>query len=91
MQDGRLEIDNGFIERMIRKFAIGRNNWMFSDTVDGARASSLFYSLVITAKANGVEPFAALKKIFDELPLATTIDDFERLADYLFTPAIATI
>ncbi len=86
MQDGHLEMDNGHVERMIRKFTIGRNNWMFSDTEDGANASSLFYSLVITAKANGVEPFEALRKIFDEIPLAQTIDDFERLAGYLLRP-----
>jgi transposase len=90
LRDGRLEIDNGFVERNIRKFAIGRNNWMFSDTVDGAEASSLFYSFVITAKVNGIDPYRALKKIFEELPLATTIDDFERLADYLLIPLTVT-
>jgi transposase len=88
LKDGQLEIDNGFVERMIRKFAIGRNNWMFSDTVAGAQASSLFYSFVITAKVNGVDPYSALKRIFDELPLATTIDDFERLANYLLSSTI---
>jgi hypothetical protein len=41
-EDGRFEIDNGWIERAIRKFAIGRNNWLFCDTVDGAKASSFF-------------------------------------------------
>jgi hypothetical protein len=60
-------MDNGFTERAIRKFAIGRNNWMFSDTVEGANASALLYSLVITAKVNGVNPYAALVKIFTEI------------------------
>ncbi len=41
LKDGRLEMDNGFAERAIRKFAIGRNNWMFSDTEAGAHASAL--------------------------------------------------
>jgi transposase len=84
--DGCLEIDNGFAERMIRKFAIGRNNWMFSDTEGGAHASALFYSFVITAKINGVNPYKALTKLFEKIPLATTIDDFERLADLLLYP-----
>jgi transposase len=78
-------MDNGFVERMIRKFAIGRNGWMFSDTPEGADASALFYSFVVTAKANGVNPYAALKTIFEQLPLASTVDDFERLAAILTT------
>lgn len=83
MKDGRCEMDNGFVERQIKSFAIGRNNWLFSDTPEGAEASALFYSFVITAKANGVNPYAALKKIFLELPLASTVEDFERLASIL--------
>lgn len=83
LADGRYEIDNGWIERAIRKFAIGRNNWLFSDTVDGARASSLFYSLVVTAKLNGVDPYDALVEILRQINHAETIDDFERLAKIL--------
>ncbi|NJL26256.1 MAG: IS66 family transposase [Calothrix sp. SM1_5_4] len=83
LKDGRLEMDNGFTERAIRKFAIGRNNWLFSDTEEGAQASALLYSLVVTAKVNGVNPYAALVKIFTELPLAKTIEDFERLAEII--------
>ena len=83
--DGRLEIDNGFTERAIRKFAIGRNNWLFSDQVAGADASALLYSLVITAKVNGVNPYRALVKLFTELPKAKTLEDYERLADIILT------
>ena len=90
LKDGRLEIDNGFTERAIRKFAIGRNNWMFSDTVAGADASALLYSLVITAKVNGVNPYKALVKILIELPLAESIEDYERLADAILTPEPGT-
>lgn len=86
LKDGRLECDNGFTERMIRKFAIGRNNWLFSDTVAGANASSTLYSIVITAKVNGVNPYKALTRLYSELPLAKTIEDFERLADYILSP-----
>ena len=83
LADGHFEMDNGFIERAIRKFAIGRNNWLFSDTIYGAHASSLFYSLAITAKINGVNPYAALKYIFAEIPKAKTIEDFDRLVDII--------
>lgn len=85
LKAGHLEMDNGFVERAIKYFAIGRNNWLFSDTVEGAEASSLFYSFVVTARLNGVNPFDALTKIFTELPLAQTIEDFERLAGYILT------
>jgi len=83
LKDGCLEMDNGFTERAIKYFAIGRKNWMFSDTVAGAQSSSVFYSFVVTAKLNGVDPYQAMKKIFDEVPLATTADDYDRLADIL--------
>jgi transposase len=86
LQNGRLEMDNGFTERAIKYFAIGRNNWLFSDSEAGAEASSLFYSFVVTAKLNGVNPFQALEKIFTEVPIAKTVDDYERLANYLLTP-----
>jgi len=85
--DGRLEMDNGFTERVIRKFAIGRNNWLFSDTEDGAHASAIFYSFVVTAKLNGVNPYLALRKIFEEIPFAKTLEDYERLANLLLYPA----
>lgn len=84
--DGRLEIDNGFTERAIRKFAIGRNNWLFSDTEDGANASALLYSLVVTAKINGVNPYKALVQLFTQLPLAKTDEDYTRLADLILAP-----
>lgn len=83
LKDGRLEPDNGFTERTIRKFAIGRNNWLFSDSEEGAGASSVLYSLVITAKMNGVNPYKALVTLFTELPKAKTREEFGRLADLL--------
>lgn len=87
LADGRYEIDNGWLERTIRKFAIGRNNWMFCDTVDGAHASSILYSLVITAKLNCKDPFKVMTEIFYRLPQATTAEDYEKLTDLLLSPA----
>jgi len=56
-----------------------RKGWLFSDTVRGALASAHLYSLVETAKANGIEPHAYLSRLFDRLPFATTVEDFEAL------------
>jgi transposase len=70
VESGELSIDNNLAERAIRPFAIGRKNWMFSDTTNGAKASAALYSLIETAKANGVEPYAYLKHVFTEIPKA---------------------
>nr|WP_273047477.1 transposase [Pseudoalteromonas sp.] len=52
LDDGRLSIDNNRAERAIKPFVIGRKNWLFSNTCNGAHASAILYSLVETAKAN---------------------------------------
>ena len=58
--DGRLEISNNRAERCIRKFVIGRNNWLFSNTPNGAKASSIYYSLILTAIENELNPYEYL-------------------------------
>ena len=88
LKDGRLEPDNGFTERAIRKFAIGRNNWMFADTTDGAEASALLYGMVVTAKVNGVNPYRALVQILTRLPKAQTLEEIEKLVDLLQVPSV---
>jgi transposase len=86
LKDGRYEIDNGWIERQIKRFAIGRKNWLFCDTVAGANASGVLYSLTLTAKLNGKNPFEVMAKIFEELPSAESIEDYERLVQHLLSP-----
>jgi transposase len=78
-EDGRLEIDNNSVERAIRPFVIGRKAWLFSDTVHGAKASANLYSLIETARLNGLEPFRYLCRVFEELPKAQTLHDIEQL------------
>ncbi len=58
---GRIPIDTNLVENAIRPFVIGRKNWLFPDTVRGARSSANLYSLIQTAKANALEPFAYLR------------------------------
>ncbi|MCP4981703.1 MAG: IS66 family transposase [Gammaproteobacteria bacterium] len=73
----RLRMDNNLTENAIRLFVIGRKNFLFCDSVAGAGAN--LYSLIETAKANGIEPYAYLKSVFTELPNATTVEDVEAL------------
>jgi transposase len=76
---GEFKIDNNYIESHIRPFTIGRKNWMFSVKPEGAIASANIYSLVETAKANGIDPFDYLKKVFEKLPYAELERDFLEL------------
>lgn len=66
--DGRLEISNNRAENSIRHFVMGRKNWLFSNTPNGAKASAIYYSLIISAKENGLVPFEYLTKVFTEAP-----------------------
>ena len=68
IESGHLQIDNNRAERAIKPFVIGRKNWLFSNTANGANASAILYSLIETAKANGLTPFDYLKRLMDELP-----------------------
>ena len=77
--NGAYPIDNNPAENAIRPFVIGRKNWMFSVSPKGASASANLYSLIETAKANGLEPFAYLFKVFNELPNATSAAEVEAL------------
>jgi transposase len=66
--DGRLELSNNRAERKIRPFAVGRKNWLFCITPNGADASAAVYSIVETAKVNGLKPFEYLKFLLERLP-----------------------
>ena len=66
--NGEVPISNNLAENAIRPFTLGRKNWLFCDTTKGAEASAIVYSLVESAKANGVEPFAYLQHVLVELP-----------------------
>ena len=79
LEDGRLPLDTNLVENAIRPFVLGRKAWLFADTVGGARASANLYSLVETAKANGLEPWAYLQHLFERLPAATELADLEGL------------
>ena len=67
VSDGRLEIDNNLIENLIRPVALGRKNYLFAGSHDGARRAAIVYSLVATAKQHHIEPFAYLKDVISRI------------------------
>lgn len=77
IDDGRLSIDNNRGERAIRPFVVGRKAWLFTKSERGARSSCILYSLVETAKANGLVPAEYLTHCFDRL--AVDPDNLEAL------------
>lgn len=81
-EDGRLTIDNNKTENAIRPFVIGRNNWLFCDTVRGAQSSANLYGLIETAKASNHEPYYYLRHLFTELPKATSLAGVEALLPF---------
>ena len=86
LDDGRLRMDNNLVENAIRPFVVGRKNFLFSDTVSGANASANLYSLIQTAKANGIEPYQYLRDVFRKLPGAQTVEEIEALLSYPADP-----
>ena len=79
LEDGHIPIDNNPAENAIRPFVIGRRNWLFSAAPSGAKASATLYSLIESAKANGLEPRAYLAFLFERLPKAETPADIAAL------------
>jgi transposase len=72
--DGRLELSNNRAERAVKPFVQGRKAWLFSNTPDGAEASSIMFSIIETAKANGLHPYNYIKFLLEKLPNATSSD-----------------
>ncbi|WP_156684080.1 IS66 family transposase, partial [Vibrio sp. UCD-FRSSP16_10] len=79
LEDGNISIDNNVTERDIRPFTTGRKNWMFSISVGGAKASANLYSLVMTCRANDINPYYYFQHLFTELPKRTPTDDMSDL------------
>ena len=77
--DGHLNISNVLAENAIRPFAVGRKAWLFADTTRGANASATCYSLIETAKANNLEPYAYIRHILNHIGAADTLEKIEAL------------
>ena len=78
MKDGKLEIDNNLTENAIRPSAAGKRNWMFIGHPDAGWRSAVIYSILVSCKRRGIDPWAYLKDVFARLPAATNqqLDQF---------------
>ena len=77
--DGHVNIDNNRAERGNKTVRYGRKAWLFSNSRGGAQASAIQYSMVETAKANGLMPVDYLMMLFEQLPLLNDGDDLDQL------------
>ncbi len=80
-EEGYLQFDNNAAERLVKFPAIGRKNYLFVGGERGGRDAAVMYSLVSSAKANGVEPFAWLKELFTQLPYHRDGEAFQQAAN----------
>ncbi len=69
-----VKISNNRAENSIRPFVMGRKNWLFSNAPNGARASAIYYSLIISARENGFVPFEYLTKVFTNAPNGANLE-----------------
>ena len=67
LEDGSVPMTNSLVERTIRSFAIGRRNWLFSGSPRGARSCGVLYSIVESAKANGLVPYQYIRYVLEKL------------------------
>jgi transposase len=79
LENGYITPDNNAAENAIRPFVLGRKNWLFAGHPNGAHASAALFSLIETAKANGLKPYFYLRYLFERLPLAVTESDYKNL------------
>ena len=83
LENGNVPMDNNASERAIRGFCIGKKNWEMIDTVHGASASAIIYSISETAKANGLKPYEYFEYLLTEIPKHQDESSKEFLADLL--------
>ena len=83
LTDGRIPLTNSRAERAIRPFAVHRKNWLFADSVDGAKTNAVMYSIIETAKVNNLNIEKYIKYLLEKLPQLENLQDEETLRNYL--------
>ena len=83
LQDGHVEISNAIAENAIRPFALGRRNWLFSGSPRGAKASACVYSLIETAKANGLLPRLYIRALLEQVPGSDFLSNSETMDKFM--------
>lgn len=86
-ENGRLEIDNNLAENALRGIAVGRKNWMFAGADCGGERAAAMYSLLETAKLNGVNPQNWLADVLDRVGQGHSINRLDELLPWNWTPA----
>ena len=79
LENGFLRPDNNLAENAIRPFVVGRKNWLFSGSPDGAHACALLYSLIETAEMNSLDPYKYIRYLLEKIPHANSEEDFKEL------------
>jgi transposase len=88
LDDPQIPIDNNPVENAIRPFVVGRKNWLFSGSPRGAEASAGIYSIIETAKANGLEPYWYMRYLFEKLPACKDDDEIRLIMPNRIDPQI---
>ena len=83
LKNGRIPISNNLVERSIRAFAVQRKNWLFADSVEGAKANATMYSIIESAKINNLNIEKYINYLLEELPQLENINNEEKVAKYL--------
>jgi transposase len=79
LENGHITPDNNAAENAIRPFVVGRKNWLFAGSPNGAEAAATLYSLIETAKACGLDPYQYLRFLFEKIPYANSQTDYAAL------------
>ena len=83
LEHGEIEISNNQVENAIRPIVVGRKNWLFADTPEGARASTVIFTVLETAKANGLNPEKYIGHLLTVLPERFAHDPNPQIDDLL--------
>ena len=83
LNDGKIPLTNSLAERAIRPFAVHRKNWLFADSVNGAKANAIMYSLIESAKVNNLNIYGYINYLLRELPQIEDINEQSKLEKYL--------
>jgi transposase len=86
LECAELTPDNNISENAIRPFVVGRKNWLFYKSPVGAETACILYSVIETAKLNGLTPIKYLKRLFERIPYAVSPDDWTALLPWNISP-----
>lgn len=91
LDDGRTEIDNNIAERAIRAIAIGRKNWLFAGSTAGGERAAALYTVIETAKLNGLEPQAYIADVIEKIAQGWSASRWDELMPWNWSPPQAMI